>query len=100
MGFFDENNKYMDKDYKGDKSSNLLKRGPLEERSCTDIICCVIFLLFIIGLLVISIIGFKKGDPLLLATPFDPDGNACGESPGFKDFPFIYFSRPSSEYLF
>ena len=60
----------------------------------------MIFILYIIGLVFISNLGYSKGDPLLLATPFDPDGNACGESPGFKEYPYIYFTRPSSEYLF
>ena len=31
---------------KGSERNKLLKNGPLENRGCTDILCCIIFLAF------------------------------------------------------
>ncbi len=45
-------------------------------------------------MIVYTHIAFKNGDPRVLATPFDSDGNKCGVDDGFKDFKFIYFATP------
>ena len=55
-----------------------LENGPLADRGCTDIICCLLYLA-ILGLCIyITSVGFIKGDPWRLAQPFDLDQNACG----------------------
>ena len=51
------------------------KRGPIKDRSCTDIICLALFLVFIAGLVVISIFAYTNGNPRLLLYPVDSDGN-------------------------
>ena len=56
-----------------DKDS--LKNGPVMKRSCTDIFCCLVFLMFIVGLIGVSIYGFMNGNPNLLLTAWDYDGN-------------------------
>ena len=33
-----------------------------------------------------AIIGFGKGDPSLLATPFDADGNQCKYAKGYENY--------------
>jgi len=48
------------------------------ERSCTDCICCLIFVGFIIFTGVICCYGLAKGDPARIITPYDSDGNQCG----------------------
>ena len=48
------------------------------ERSCTDMICCVVFLLFIACMGGVSVYAFQEGDPWKILTPFDSDGNRCG----------------------
>lgn len=48
------------------------------DRSCTDVICCLVFTAFIFGMIVVSAIAFSEGDPLKIFTPFDSDGNRCG----------------------
>jgi len=35
--------------------------------------------------------GWTSGDPMLLITPFDPDGLGCGLNETTKDYPFLYF---------
>lgn len=76
------------------------------DRSCTDIICCCLFLAFLLGLAGTSAYGFLNGDPILLLTTWDYDGkfipflfynlnsklgNGCGLNATTKDFPYLYF---------
>lgn len=76
-----------------------LDNGPCQDRSCTDIICCIFFTLFFIAWIVIFIYGVSLGNPGNLMTPFDENGNGCGYSPGFENYGSIYFywfGRPSN----
>jgi choline transporter-like protein 2/4/5 len=52
-----------------------LQNGPVMNRSCTDPICCLIFVAFIAGMTATAAYGFNKGDPKLLITAWDADGN-------------------------
>ncbi|XP_050412083.2 choline transporter-like protein 2 isoform X1 [Patella vulgata] len=52
--------------------------GPIKNRSCTDVICCIVFVVFILGLAVVAYFGYAYGDPKLLLYPQDSDGNLCG----------------------
>ncbi|XP_071802094.1 choline transporter-like protein 2 [Asterias amurensis] len=66
--------------------------GPIANRSCTDIICCIIFTVFVIGMFVVGGIGWYSGNPLTLVYATDSEGNVCGQSPGFETKPnLIYF---------
>ncbi|KAH9496429.1 Heparan sulfate 2-O-sulfotransferase 1 [Bulinus truncatus] len=47
-------------------------------RSCTDVICCLIFIVFLLGMAVVSIIGYARGNPVRLVYPTDSHGNICG----------------------
>ena len=51
-----------------------LENGPIENRSCRDLICCLLFLIAFIAMLVIGIYGYTKGEPSRLAIPYDSDG--------------------------
>jgi len=53
-------------------------KGIKWERSCTDIICCIIFLAFIVVMVGLSGFALTKGDPRKILTPYDSVGNACG----------------------
>ena len=68
-----------------------MKNGPMKDRSCTDIICCLIFIAFIAGMVITSGYGLTKGDPEILLTTWDADKNACGSSAPTKDYPLLYF---------
>ncbi|XP_015753847.1 PREDICTED: choline transporter-like protein 2 [Acropora digitifera] len=54
-------------------------RGPIADRSCTDIICCLLFVAYIVGMIIVGIIAFKEGDPDRLLSPTDSNGNTCGK---------------------
>lgn len=51
----------------------------MEGRSCTDMLCCLIFTAFLVVMIGISGYALTTGDPVTLATPFDSDGNQCGQ---------------------
>ncbi|XP_052789549.1 choline transporter-like protein 2 [Mya arenaria] len=66
-------------------------QGPIKNRSCTDIICCLLFLVCISAMVIISIVGYAYGDPKKLLYPTDSDGNQCGIG--------AYSSRPNLAYF-
>ncbi|KAF0684105.1 Aste57867_23892 [Aphanomyces stellatus] len=47
-------------------------------RKCTDILCMLFFVIFWIGMIVISIIAFTKGKPQRLIYGMDFQGRVCG----------------------
>lgn len=47
--------------------------GPLAERSCTDILCLLLFIANVIALGYISYTGYTAGEPLRLIAAYDPD---------------------------
>ncbi|RUS83397.1 hypothetical protein EGW08_008818 [Elysia chlorotica] len=65
-------------------------KGPRLKRSCTDVICCLIFIIFIAGLVVVAYFAFLYGDPELLIYPEDSDGNLCGLG-SYKDKKYLFF---------
>ncbi|XP_033831020.1 choline transporter-like protein 4 [Periophthalmus magnuspinnatus] len=64
--------------------------GPLKKRSCTDIICCVLFLLVILGYLVVGILAWLYGDPRHVLYPRNSTGWFCGTGPN-KDLPNLFY---------
>ncbi|XP_076436221.1 choline transporter-like protein 2 [Babylonia areolata] len=65
-------------------------KGPMKNRSCTDIICCIIFLVCVAGMVTCSIVGYARGDPVKLIYPTDSFGNICGEGE-YSDRPYLVF---------
>nr|XP_021000008.1 choline transporter-like protein 4 [Parasteatoda tepidariorum] len=53
-------------------------RGPIKNRSCTDIICLFLFIAFIAGWIVVGVFAFRAGDLKVLFYPTDSEGNMCG----------------------
>ncbi|KAL5263312.1 hypothetical protein ACHWQZ_G008631 [Mnemiopsis leidyi] len=52
--------------------------GPLKDRGCTDIICILIFIIFLGGMGVIAYFAFTLGDPWRILNGYDSFGNTCG----------------------
>lgn len=65
--------------------------GPIKNRSCTDIICCILFVLYIVGMIALGIIAFAKGNPYKLLNSVDSDGNICGYDEKVRDLPKLVF---------
>uniref|UniRef100_A0AAR5P590 Choline transporter-like protein n=1 Tax=Dendroctonus ponderosae TaxID=77166 RepID=A0AAR5P590_DENPD len=66
-------------------------RGPLKNRSCTDVICLLIFIVFVVLWAVIGIWGFRNGDPNTLLVPKDSSGLRCGLDKEVKNYKYLFF---------
>ncbi|XP_036623316.1 choline transporter-like protein 4 [Trichosurus vulpecula] len=65
-------------------------RGPIKNRSCTDVICCVLFLVFIGGYIVVGIVAWLYGDPRQVLYPRNSTGAYCGIGEN-RDKPYLYY---------
>ena len=94
------NQKLLDPDYQGEPLSQEAKDGPIANRHCTDILCCLIFTAFFAAMIGCGIYGFSKGDPLLLTYPYDSSGNQCGApDDDAEDYSHLYFPAPHLDYV-
>ena len=59
---------------KVDIDADAMQNGPVMNRSCTDCICCLIFIAFVTGMAATGAYGFARGNPKLLLTTYDADG--------------------------
>ena len=66
-----------------------ISNGPCQDRGCTDILFCLLFIAFIVGMVVVAILGFTQGNPNLLIYPYDENGRSCGLN--ITGYPYIYF---------
>lgn len=64
-----------EQEYQGEKLDPELAHGPKEQRGCTDILWFLIFVSAVLATFILAFVGFAKGNPKLLAVPYDPDGN-------------------------
>ena len=81
-----------DKDLENDTlPRDELKNGPISDRSCTDVLCCLILAGFICAMVYIGRFGYLNGDYTLLLTTFDADGLGCGWNETTKDYPYVYW---------
>ncbi|XP_032776973.2 choline transporter-like 2 [Daphnia magna] len=74
-----------------DLERELVYRGPVKNRSCTDVVCLVIFIAFLVGWGIIGIYGFILGDPQRLLYPTDSYGRICGVDEKLKDKPYLFY---------
>ena len=81
-----------EEEYKGEKRQyDPNFKGPIKNRSCTDIICCLLFLFFFAGMVACTIIGYTRGDPYKLILPTDSKGQICGYTEAVKDQPYLVY---------
>ncbi|XP_056393948.1 choline transporter-like protein 4 [Hyla sarda] len=65
-------------------------KGPIKNRSCTDIICCILFMVFILGYIVVGILAWLYGDPRQVIYPRNSTGMYCGVGEN-QDKPFVLY---------
>ena len=85
-------NRLKDRSYKGD-DFNVKKElggGPFNNRRCTDVFCCLLFLVFLSGMGFCTYYGYHNGDPSKLVAPIDGDRHICGVSEGYEEYPYLY----------
>ncbi|XP_034016128.1 choline transporter-like protein 4 [Thalassophryne amazonica] len=65
-------------------------RGPIKKRGCTDIICCILFLVVILGYIAVGVLAWVYGDPRHVLYGRNSTGWFCGTGPN-KDRPFLFY---------
>ncbi|XP_038146322.1 choline transporter-like protein 2 isoform X2 [Cyprinodon tularosa] len=55
-------------------------KGPIQKRGCTDIICCILFTLAVLGYIAVGILAWSQGDPRKVIYPTDSRGQFCGQA--------------------
>ncbi|XP_051243261.1 choline transporter-like protein 2 isoform X2 [Dicentrarchus labrax] len=55
-------------------------KGPIQNRGCTDIVCCILFILAILGYIAVGILAWSQGDPRKVIYPTDSRGQFCGQA--------------------
>uniref|UniRef100_A0A8C3UPL4 Choline transporter-like protein n=1 Tax=Catharus ustulatus TaxID=91951 RepID=A0A8C3UPL4_CATUS len=65
---------------------------PCPPRGCTDIVCCVLLLLAIVGYVVVGVVAWTHGDPRKVIHPTDSRGQFCGQqgTPN-QNKPFLFY---------
>ncbi|XP_053540259.1 choline transporter-like protein 2 isoform X1 [Ictalurus punctatus] len=54
-------------------------KGPIHNRSCTDVLCCILFILALMGYFAVGILAWSQGDPKKVIYPTDSRGQFCGQ---------------------
>ncbi|KAA0719008.1 Choline transporter-like protein 5-A [Triplophysa tibetana] len=69
-------------------------RGPVYNRGCTDVLCCVLFIIVIFGYIALGIVAWIHGDPRKVIYPTDSTGQFCGQkgTPNAKKAILFYFN--------
>ncbi|GLH00595.1 Ctl2 [Gryllus bimaculatus] len=65
--------------------------GPRAKRSCTDIICFLLFFCFVVAWIVVGVIAFSQGDPVKIIAPTDSDGMRCGYDEEVIDKKYLFY---------
>ncbi|XP_063759355.1 choline transporter-like protein 2 isoform X2 [Eleginops maclovinus] len=55
-------------------------KGPIQNRSCTDIVCCILFVIAILGYFAVGVLAWSQGDPRKVIYPTDSRGQFCGQA--------------------
>ncbi|ROL53008.1 Choline transporter-like protein 2 [Anabarilius grahami] len=67
-------------------------KGPIQNRGCTDIICCIFFIIAIVGYIAVGILAWTHGDPRKVIYPTDSMGQYCGQGNLEKQPLLFYFN--------
>ena len=62
-------------------------------RRCTDVLYLLIFLVLTVGAGVLIYYAIMNSNPNLLKHGMDADGNFCGFTPGYKNYPYAYYAN-------
>ncbi|XP_077202242.1 choline transporter-like protein 2 isoform X6 [Paroedura picta] len=67
-------------------------KGPIYERGCTDIICCILLMVAVVGYVAVGVVAWTQGDPRKVIYPTDSRGQFCGQkgTPN-ENKPFLFY---------
>ena len=61
-----------------------------KDRSCTDVLCLLLFVVFLVAWVVVGVWAFANGDPNRLVYPSNSKGEICGRG-DYADKPYLLF---------
>ncbi|KAK7929561.1 hypothetical protein WMY93_005956 [Mugilogobius chulae] len=62
------------------------------EEGCTDILCCILFILAVLGYFAVGILAWSQGDPRKVIYPTDSRGQFCGQAgTPLENKPFLFY---------
>ena len=66
-------------------------KGPNVKRSCTDVKCLVIFIIFCVGWVGVALYALVRGNPARLVHPTNSEGEICGHGKHVGKTNLLYF---------
>ncbi|XP_019133726.2 choline transporter-like protein 2 isoform X1 [Larimichthys crocea] len=67
-------------------------KGPIHNRGCTDVLCCILFILALLGYFAVGILAWSQGDPRKVIYPTDSRGQFCGQAgTPLEKKPFLFY---------
>uniref|UniRef100_A0AAQ4REL6 Choline transporter-like protein n=1 Tax=Gasterosteus aculeatus aculeatus TaxID=481459 RepID=A0AAQ4REL6_GASAC len=66
-------------------------KGPLHNRGCTDVLCCILFILALLGYFAVGIVAWSQGDPRKVIYPTDSRGQFCGQAGTPLEKPLLFY---------
>ncbi|KAI3387687.1 hypothetical protein SNEBB_001139 [Seison nebaliae] len=73
------------------KKPSKVTYGPISKRSCTDVVCCVLLLVYMTLMVGIGLIAFTQGNPKQLLYPQNTRGEICGIGKQYGKPNLLYF---------
>lgn len=72
----------------------------MDERSCTDMLCLLLFIFVAIGTMIVGIVAMATGNIDQIKYPSDYNGRYCGKSgTDLADLPYAYYPRLDQDIL-
>lgn len=88
-----------DDKYLGQQVPKRLSNGPVRSRRATDIICCIIFALFLVAWIALGVYYTLQPNKMTSMTEIlDSEGNYCGIDAKVKDYPYLYMIKFDADY--
>ncbi|TMW65022.1 hypothetical protein Poli38472_009189 [Pythium oligandrum] len=72
--------------------------APATTRKCRDVLCCLFFLVFWVGMIIVAIVGLMNGKPQRLLYGSDYNGTTCGTG-DMKDKPLTFYPRINEDLI-
>lgn len=68
-----------------------LKNGPLENRQCRDVLCCLMFIANVLAMLFVFQESYASNNLNRMVAGYDMDKKACGVD--YPDYKYVYFPK-------
>ena len=74
-----------------------IENGPIEKRSCTDILCLLLYAAAMVLFWYMFTMALANGEPERLIAVYDSSNKSCGID--YPDYPYLYWPVPLPDQL-